>query len=287
MSEIDIIKEFYLDDEGKPQLTASVVAFVDVLGVSQAIRDASNDRAKGMGLLHEFHAAFSEALDLSGFILSRQGGEDQDLWAHKRIVKLFSDNVLIAYPIQYDPYGEAELGFVLRDLSTFQLIMATKGFFVRGAVTYGDIFVDQTTIYGPALLEAYSEEVKARFPRIVVTKTTEDFVSEHLRFYGCEEHAPLNRDLIVDFDNRMILNYLDETLLVEDAEGHGPYFDLLEQHRDQISKNLTHFGKCSKIRKKYEWSARYHNYFCSSYRKLDKSLLVGSKSGKFGFSRLV
>lgn len=74
---------------------------------------------------------------------------------------------MIGYPIHTD--GEIELGNAFSDLSYFQMIMSMEGFFIRGGIAIGDLYMDEITVFGSGLMEAYQAETTlARDPRIVL-----------------------------------------------------------------------------------------------------------------------
>ena len=51
----------------------------------------------------------------------------------------------------------------------YQIAAALKGFYVRGAVTVGNLFHDAACVFGPALVRAHDLELrKAKFPRIIL-----------------------------------------------------------------------------------------------------------------------
>src|SRR5438128_192013 len=65
---------------------------------------------------------------------------DRDLYA----VKVFTDNIVIGHPVHED--AESELGHIFEQLASFQLEMATAGFFVRGGVSIGQLYMDKNIV---------------------------------------------------------------------------------------------------------------------------------------------
>ena len=56
-------------------------------------------------------------------------------------------------------------------LMNFQFSMSVRGFFVCGAISIGNAFIDDIVVFGDALTEAYLGESKlARDPRIILTE---------------------------------------------------------------------------------------------------------------------
>jgi hypothetical protein len=144
--------------------------------------------------------------------------------------------------------------------------MVTAGFFVRGAISIGSIFIDEIAVFGEALNEAYDGEARlARDPRIILTKSAAAAVKEHLEYYRHSEHAPQNRDLLCDADGQFFLNYLDDTILIAPDDA-GPQYDTLAVHKQRVEERLTEYQSEPIIWSKYAWVARYHNYFCDVNR---------------------
>lgn len=73
---------------------------------------------------------------------------------------------------------------------TFQCdLLHSEGLPLRGGITYGDMYVENDIIFGPALTEAYLlEEHNAKVPRIIIRKQTID--------EGTREMAKENLDLV-------------------------------------------------------------------------------------------
>jgi hypothetical protein len=143
-----------------------VVAFYDILGWRNHIRDAGNDPKK-VGELRRI------------------------ILLHSRLVRLpveepakvstFSDNIVISIrPTKFVPY-------FLRALALFQLMTANRGFLLRGGVAVGDVIHDDEVVFGPALVQAYDLESRiAKFPRIVLQKELFEF-GEFKGFHAHED----------------------------------------------------------------------------------------------------
>jgi len=254
----------YASENGKPELQNSVVAFVDLLGYQQLIRDA-HANSTATDLLTRLHQALKAATrHLSE--LDEEGNPylPADTWIGRDRYKIrtFTDNIVIGYPIYED--GEVELGAIFSKLSFFQLEMVNHGFFVRGAVAIGDLYIDDITVFGNGLLDAYDGESKdARDPRIILTESATSAVNKHVQYYGNPSHSPQARELYRDADGQFFLNYLESILIAEDE--HGPFYDVLESHKASVQSKLIEYQKQPAYWAKYAWSAGYHNYFCDQY----------------------
>lgn len=183
-------------------------------------------------------------------------------------LKIFTDNVVIGYPIRTRDM-EAEIGHVIDMLLWFQLQMMLSGFFLRGAVTVGDLFMDDEVVFGVGLLEAYEAETKlARDPRIVLTEKARERVVRHLRYYGSACESPQYHSLLQDSDGQVFLNYLAPAIW--DYEGEGYWEEAVQKHKQVLESRLQEFSANPQIWSKYFWAANYHNYFCSRFKSICK-----------------
>ena len=56
--------------------------------------------------------------------------------------------------------------------------------FIRGAIAQSELYMDENTVIGPALVEAYNLESEfAVYPRIILSKDVTDIVREHISYY--------------------------------------------------------------------------------------------------------
>jgi hypothetical protein len=151
----DHAKDDYLEN-GQPIHRLSYCAFLDVLGFSARIRASYKDKTAN-ALLRQFHAIFKR----------RVSQLESDVDGSLLYFKSFSDNVLLAHP-RFSHDMEAEFGFILWSISEYQLEMALQGFFIRGGLSVGNLFVDDNSVYGEALIDAHDLESKVAVNPIVV-----------------------------------------------------------------------------------------------------------------------
>lgn len=236
----------YWNKDGFIETRNSVVAFVDLLGYRKAIRQADTKK-KASDLLE----LLRRALD-NGYVHLRH-----PLWPDRRPweVRAFTDNILVSYPIHGS--GDSEMQSVLSSLGSYQLEMIRNGFFVRGGIAVGELYIDQDLIFGLSSIQAYeAESKKAINPRIVLDKSALECVKKYLEIYGRIERSPESADLLQDEDGEVFLNYLQHTLVIGQEPG------LLLEHKKMIEGRLEQFADCPRIWDKYWWAAQYHNYFC-------------------------
>jgi hypothetical protein len=214
---------------------------------------------KQQDLLLELHGALTE-----GRIWLDDRDESRTMWEKLIpkdyfVLKAFTDNIVLAFPIHRD--AESEFGSAFFKIAAFQLAMATKGFFIRGAVSIGNAYVDDFMVFGDALTQAYQGERRlARDPRIILTEPAVMAVKSHLTYYSSSRYAPQTKELLCDADGQWFINYLDTILMA--ADDHGPFYDELKKHKAAVEEKLSHFKSEPPIFSKYAWIANYHNFFC-------------------------
>lgn len=251
----------YVQQDQLPTLRPSVFCFLDALGYSQF-----SGMADGQELterLRGYHAALTRGAEILK-------APDRQKWiapmrgAHDAAVKAFTDNIVIGIPVHFDD-GENEVGEAFRRIGNYQLEMVNSGYFIRGAISFGDIYIDDLAVFGVPLIEAHDgERDVANNPRIVLTESAKELTKQHLAYYGNGPHAPQNSDLKSDADGVWFLDYLESVMLAPDE---GAFGDAeIAKHRDAVGAKLQLYAASSQhILTKYQWVARYHNWFCRKY----------------------
>ncbi len=272
--EIVPLKSPYKTKSGSPWMRTSWVVYLDILGFSEHVKKATIDGTAGQVLL-ELVTALKEAkvdltMDYGEFTL-------HSVKEAPYVVKMFTDNVVLGFPIRED--GESEFGRMIYILGLWQFTLLKHGFFVRGGVAVGPIYMDEDVVFGQGLLDAYEAETKlARDPRVVLSESAMSLIHHHLAYYSRVMDSPHNSSLLVDADGQMFVNYL--FLPVDGAEGLPEEFvHDIQNHKDLIVDRLEKFSGQPSIWSKYAWVGSYHNHFCSHYEglahlKVDSSLLA-------------
>ena len=268
----------YIVDNQSPIPRNSVFAFVDILGYQDLINDiqGTTEQQNFLIRLHDALSSSRQWLDESNLPEELRNLREKDRFA----LRAFTDNIAIGWPITDD--GEGELINAFGNLAIFQLEMANAGFFVRGAISVGSVYLDEIVVFGDALLEAYRGETSlARDPRIVLTQSARNYVSQHLEYYQNSLHAPQTRDVLQDTDKQWFVNYLDAILIAESEA--GPFSQVLEKHKISVESKLQQYRQKPPVFSKYAWSASYHNFFCELHYFDDYKINVESFSGERKF----
>jgi hypothetical protein len=265
----------FFDENGNQRLIQSYCVYMDVLGFNQKINDSYSDGTK-ISLFNKFSNLMTQEIER---LKDTHDPDNEKFWE----VKVFTDNIVLGFPVgEFNEVndGEGDFGIVVGQVARYQLFMALEGFFVRGAMTLNELFMDENIVYGTGLLEAYKLESEiALDPRIVLSKPVLDLVKKHMGYYAKKSGSPQYSDVLMDSDGVAFINYLDKTKV--DSE--RLYWNMVEEHKMQIELNLQHYESQPKIWSKYFWLANYHNYFCeqnSNYLGYDPKYLIDDEIAK-------
>jgi hypothetical protein len=160
-----------------------IVSYFDVLGWRAEIVAAGNDTRR-IARLASIPRIFNSAI---------AAVPECTPGAH---ITTFSDNVIVSVP--YEP---TILLWWLDGLATIQLALSLIGFWVRGAVTIGDLCHNSNTVFGPALNRAYElESESAVYPRILIDPLIPDLTRLQSPFVAADKSwrflDPFNSDFI-------------------------------------------------------------------------------------------
>jgi hypothetical protein len=248
-----------------PQTRKAVTVFLDLLGFRERMA-AAYASGEATSLLRTLRAALDEAG--RHLIQTQHGSDPADLWK----VKAFTDNVVLGMPIYDD--AELDLGLVFSMVGLYQLTMVNHGFFVRGAIAVGELYIDEDIVFGAALIEAYAAEAQiARDPRVVLTSSAVALVKQHIGYYATLEHSPQYQELLIDSDGQVFLHYLGTAFNEDD---NSPDVAALTSHRQNVELRLQCFSSRPIIWSKYAWLARYHNWICDEFGPQLVKLKIGT-----------
>jgi hypothetical protein len=237
-----------------PETRNSVVACLHILGYGERL-----DRAADGEATYDLLRCLRASIDNAGNWAAELRNEDSPQW----MIRAFDDKVVVSFPTsETSSLADEELAPLFLHLAFFQTEMIHAGFFVRGAISVGELFIDSDIVAGKALGEACAAERRlARVPRIVLAPSAEALVARHHRWYGRLRGSAQNRVVLRDSDDRPFLSYLEETMFVA-GDGAGPFLLELANHRDSVTEKLNKYRCDPDIWPLYAWAGRYHNFFC-------------------------
>ena len=236
---------------------------MDVLGFANYV-DLSFKAGEGQIALDRFYQTFTQKLKST---FNRETEGKYRSWD----VKVFTDNILLGYTFD-SWHAEEEFDSISDKVGIYQLLMALDNYFIRGGIAVGQLFLDDNTAFGPALLEAHRIESElASNPRILLSPEVVDLVRRQTKFYGNPSESPQNQMVLVDnTDGAVFIHYLHYVLFwneYEDGVERAICADILAKHKDNVIRNLEIHKASPRVWAKYQWVASYHNYFCEQCRE--------------------
>lgn len=167
-----------------------IVAYLDILGVTSRIKGNSIMQVNALNTIYNLFTAIFELADSQKGIKSYSGIQ----------FKAFSDNIIIAKKLTKNKVDDVEA--LLNCVSNFMCSAVGEGvcWLVRGGITIDDFYIDDTVVWGPALVRAYEmENDEARFPRILLD----------VPIVNLFENSRIDNDyLCIDSDGKPFLNYM-------------------------------------------------------------------------------
>lgn len=234
-----------------PKLTKQLCVFLDVLGSGLLAVDS-----KAASNLRRLHSAVEFAHDVA--MRKRRAPYS---------VVTFTDNLVLGWPIADDP--ATELAKTLREAAAYQYALTRFGFFVRGGLAVGGLYMHSEFVFGPALIEAYQQEHSVALqPRVVLSRAAAAIARGALR--RRRPPAQLRRLLAVSGDGKIFVNYLE----VARRDGRSE----LLRHKQRVENELQRQTSSPRVWEKYRWLADYHNYYCQSNYPRQPDLVIESSS---------
>ena len=245
--------------------TPHIVAFLDFLGATAKMRSSeANDK-----FLQEIYTVYNFA--------NHMLEQTEKKRKNKLKIKIFSDNIVIAEEIE-DPSDLESVFQTYTDVEQFALILYSQALLtknmMRGAISIGNLFINDTFVYGEALVSAYDDESKiANYPRIVVDKNI-----------WTKFNLPDKENLVKsDIDGELFLSPFWGIPKISEYDKGKAYFLLSHiksfienKYREMLTENKRF------VFPKYHWLANQFNEYCHANNhpfsiNLDKLTLEGVK----------
>lgn len=241
-----------------------IVIFIDIIGFKEFVntQEVSNIAA----FFAEFEKQVSE-----GEI--RQHGA---AYTQKAAFMFFSDTIVISFLPELYVGRDGKYGSLLFNIQHYiceiQLHALKFNLLTRGSVSYGAIYHNSHTWFGPAILEAYKYEQEiAIYPRIVITPSLEKLIKEEIS----RDQKQVSPVLSIDEDGVYFFDYLG---WIHAHSFDKNYTTAHAQVREIIQNNLAR-NLPDKALVKWRWLANYFNAFTKNH-------LVSNHGNKVSFIRL-
>ena len=235
------------------------VAFLDMMGFQKLCKDESCERIKAIIddielFKYKFINSFSK-LVIPEDIISQT------------TVKIISDSIIVTAPDNY--YG---LLYILYFTATLHMMLLDCGVPLRGGIERGNYFVTETTIFGPAVIDAHDIENSTNYPRVQISIS----IIDDLRKIWFEQKKTF--DYYVNLKNNKNIHLSEiETFICKDFDDcyFVHYFNTIENialfHNSVkkekiyrfIEEQITKYTENEKLRLKYEWLRNYYDHYLS------------------------
>ena len=168
-------------------------------------------------------------------------------------IKVFSDNVVIAQKVKKDYLAEQIISILnLVSLIQFEALIQFD-FPLRGGITIGELFIDESIVWGTGLIEAYNiESSLAYYPRVIVTQKI-------IELYDKCSRKTINLYAMIkeDNDGAWFVDYLLA----------APNLKLIPAISASLrDKALAHASENERVRQKINWIIAYFNEYCRTFK---------------------
>ena len=213
-----------------------IVCFIDILGFSEFVNHYDNDITSIF--LQEIQESFALA---RVHLLENKNQYNKEAIEHLEY-QTFSDNVCISIPY-FDNENDFLSNFNILSIYVrgLQMIMMSKGFFMRGGISIGSYYADNNIIFSKGLINAYKlESEKAIYPRILVDKV---IIEKILNYRESQiDYFGLKQAIIFDWENQAFLNPIG--LINSSIQQFNSIMSEVEQNNeDQFSTLLNSLTK--------------------------------------------
>jgi len=226
-------------NEEKLEAKEYIVAYIDILGTKEKIEKEINN---------EYLNRLKQIYEMAKRFCNMELFKDSKIFP-KLYYKIFSDNIVIATEMPKETYYYVPvIGHIIGFVAIYQAIALYNKILTRGAITIGELYLDDLFIYGKALVEAVElEENVAFYPRAILSSTIK-------KNYAIEN----SEMLVMDTDLQVFVNYYS---MLTDTIGNritnqevATIKKFLVEERDKNLKN-------NKVLQKLNWLIQYHNSY--------------------------
>jgi hypothetical protein len=261
----------YKDASGEPQFAESCVLFFDLLGISAMAQDA-----RALEHLIRLRPALEAA--------SERAGTEDPTQTHAST--WFTDNLVIGTPVFRFPQDqEGALLFTLVNVSYLFLILLEAGFLGRGGIAFGQHYMDDRFVFGPALIDAAELEKATKQPRVALAPETATLAAQIANTSGYYEAGavPHLRSLVVDeSDGAVFVDPVGVWLSEEDDEATAEH--LLAIYKQRIEAGIEASAEEAAVQRKWLWLADYFNWSIRGYVEYFPGSLVDSAPREHRFT---
>lgn len=183
-------------------------------------------------------------------------------------IKVFSDNILLAYPINslddkdevFNAYKKVS-GFLRFFLSMF----VSEGILFRGAMTIGQLYINELMVWGEGLVTVVELEEKVSiYPRIILS---EDLLKVFDKFSVTGFQYEQKFSCMRDSDDCVFFNFFD----YEDTEYMDSHLELAMEHISEDILNEQKDKNRVNVLQKYYWYRNFLRDVKNTYLEIQRN----------------
>lgn len=222
----------------------SIVAFMDILGFKNIINTEGFEKVRQ--IFSTITLAKNSIVALRKAVYPTESKNApmvryNDILLKTVKIHIMSDSIVVASLCQ----SPQALGVVIDICMMIQQMLfdLETPIFLRGAITKGDLYADNSMVFGKALVDAYiAQEYYAEYPRIILSDEVQR---------GMDSTILQDNALIRDEDGYWYINVLERFI-------NYPFWDGLENNpqynklKNKVDQQLSGYADPN-VRKKYLW----------------------------------
>ena len=241
-----------------PKQEEYIVAHIDFLGAKEKMTSSQ----KSDDFLGEMYQIYTKGLELLNKA-AKNGLPPLD-------TKFFSDNIVIALRTDYDIDKWSNYSLLARACIMFQTLALSRNLVFRGAITIGNFYINDTFVFGEAIVRASELEETAKFPRVIIdAEDAINILKVADKFKGL---------LKQDKDHRYFVSPFS---INNDGFSEDDIISYLKNARKFICAEYSE-SENQGVKEKYHWLANQFNEYCRANNhpfsiNLDKLTLEGEK----------
>ncbi len=168
-------------------------------------------------------------------------------------IRIFSDNIVIAQKFDEEKAGDQIISIIDLIINIQFEASLQFDFLLRGGITVGELYIDDSIVWGSGLIEAYEIESKlANYPRVIIS-------DKLIKVYERCQKKTLNlyASICQDFDGLWFLNFL---LAFPNLKNIPIISETLKEIRKSYEK------EDDSVKQKFNWVITFFNTHCKNFK---------------------
>ncbi|HEY2915468.1 MAG TPA: hypothetical protein VGK21_19030 [Candidatus Angelobacter sp.] len=256
-----------------PVYDQALVTYIDILGFKDLVWASVEDSTKVSEIRNTLRMIAKKGSGLSYSETTLDGKVKLNVRTSN-----FSDLVVRAtflYGVTFDRLSE-QLYYESGMLAAMECELTAKhGILIRGAISFGDLYMDSQTVFGPALVDSYFlSEKSAIYPRIIVDPRIMKVVADRAsNFDELNKLWCIRPDddgvFTIDYLQAAYAEYTEDSSSFQFIYGFKSFDAMMSDHARTIKSKLQGIQGIkdnARVRQKLVWLGRYHNLVVSDLK---------------------